>query len=399
MVDRYDLYGKVAYPKHHRQDQIPAIYRWASNKRGLFVNPALTEPFGLTLLEAAACGLPIVSTDDGGPKDILYRCNNGMLVDVTDLEALQDTLEQAGSNQNEWMTWSNNGLEAISRYFSWDAHVSNYIGHMKKNIKISKKPTFYITDKQAKNSLGKKLLLLDLDSSLEAMTNKDLSLLRNVLQKSDSKKSHSIGILTGRSLSAARYRFGQLNLPDPFVWICRAGTEIYYQSDNQPDQGWQSAIDNNWDRESVMNALSNLTDHLQLQELDQQSLFKVSYLLKEPSDTILPLIRKRLRHHGCSALPHLRCHWYLDVVPLRASRSEAIRYLSLRWDLFLEQIFVVASQQGDGELVRGLTTTLIPKDHDPSLNKLRSNTRVYFAPYSRDGVINEFNQYSFFLNE
>jgi sucrose-phosphate synthase len=86
LVDKYNLYGKVAYPKQHRRDQIPAIYRWAASKRGLFVNPALTEPFGLTLLEAASSGLPIVSTDDGGPRDILSRCQNGLLLQVFHLE-------------------------------------------------------------------------------------------------------------------------------------------------------------------------------------------------------------------------------------------------------------------------------------------------------------------------
>ena len=71
---------------HHRRDQVPAIYRWAADRKGLFVNPALTEPFGLTLLEAAASGLPIGKLqDDGGPRDIHRRCENGLLVDVTDL--------------------------------------------------------------------------------------------------------------------------------------------------------------------------------------------------------------------------------------------------------------------------------------------------------------------------
>ena len=54
LVDKYDLYGQVAYPKYHRRDQIASIYRWAADLKGIFVNPALTEPFGLTLLEAAA---------------------------------------------------------------------------------------------------------------------------------------------------------------------------------------------------------------------------------------------------------------------------------------------------------------------------------------------------------
>jgi len=56
MIDKYNLYGKVAYPKKHLPSQIPALYRWAASRGGVFVNPALTEPFGLTLLEASSCG-------------------------------------------------------------------------------------------------------------------------------------------------------------------------------------------------------------------------------------------------------------------------------------------------------------------------------------------------------
>mgnify|MGYP000069541195 CR=1 FL=1 len=44
---------------------------------GVFINPALTEPFGLTLLEAAASGLPVVATENGGPVDIIANCKNG----------------------------------------------------------------------------------------------------------------------------------------------------------------------------------------------------------------------------------------------------------------------------------------------------------------------------------
>ncbi|MBF0256682.1 MAG: glycosyltransferase, partial [Gammaproteobacteria bacterium] len=71
LIDHYDLYGKVAYPKHHKADEVPLIYRLATLSGGVFVNPALTEPFGLTLIEAAASGLPLVATEDGGPRDII----------------------------------------------------------------------------------------------------------------------------------------------------------------------------------------------------------------------------------------------------------------------------------------------------------------------------------------
>ena len=130
IIDRYNLYGKVAYPKKHTPNQIPSIYRWAASRRGIFVNPALTEPFGLTLLEAASCGLPMVATNDGGPQEINLKCDNGLLADVTDLNRFKCALEKAISSKSQWRLWSRNGIEAVSRYFSWNNHVRNYLFNM-----------------------------------------------------------------------------------------------------------------------------------------------------------------------------------------------------------------------------------------------------------------------------
>jgi sucrose-phosphate synthase len=131
LVDRHDLYGCVAYPKQHQRIQIPEIYRWASRRGGVFVNPALTEPFGLTLLEAAASGLPVVATDDGGPRDILASTANGLLVDVSDLGALQRAVEESLADPQRWRLWRDNGIKAVRRAFSWDAHVSHYLDEAK----------------------------------------------------------------------------------------------------------------------------------------------------------------------------------------------------------------------------------------------------------------------------
>jgi len=126
-IDRQNLYGQVAYPKHHCRSQVPAIYRWAAARRGVFVNPALTEPFGLTLIEAAACGLPVVATNDGGPIDIIGRCGNGLLVDVSSKVALRSTLERAMQPEACWQQWSQQGLEAVQQAYSWSAHASRYL--------------------------------------------------------------------------------------------------------------------------------------------------------------------------------------------------------------------------------------------------------------------------------
>ena len=44
----------------------------------------LQEPFGLTLIEAAAHGAPLVATSNGGPVDIVNTLGNGVLVDPSD---------------------------------------------------------------------------------------------------------------------------------------------------------------------------------------------------------------------------------------------------------------------------------------------------------------------------
>ena len=137
MIDKYNLYGKVAYPKKHSPANIPSLYRWAASRGGIFVNPALTEPFGLTLLEASSCGLPIIATDDGGPKEIHAKCENGILVDVTDTNQLKIALEKGISNSSQWKLWSRNGIEGVHRHFSWNTHVRNYLSILKSHYQKS----------------------------------------------------------------------------------------------------------------------------------------------------------------------------------------------------------------------------------------------------------------------
>ncbi len=400
LVDRYNLYGSIAYPKQHVRDQIPSIYRWAAKQRGLFVNPALTEPFGLTLLESAASGLPIVATDDGGPRDIIDRCENGLLVDVTDIESMQDILEQAGSSNDQWKRWSDNGIEAVSRNFSWNAHVSNYLALVQQKISEIKPRNWQSFENQLEKPLGQQLLLLDLDSHLDHSETESLRSLRNNLTTTGKGQKNGLGILTGRSIKAARQRYLELHLPEPSVWICRTGTEIFYGKEEQEDRLWKLSISKDWDREKVEHSLIGLDQHINLQEDLHQGPFKISYILKEPGEEILPLIRKRLLKENQAAYPHLRCNWYLDILPLRASRTEAIRHLVLRWKIPLERIFVVASQQGDAELLKGLINTLVPAEHDPSLEGYRTQQRVYFASRSKiKGLIDGLNHYKFFSNK
>ena len=115
LIDRYDLYGRIACPKKIAPKELPDLYRYAESLKGVFVNPALTEPFGLTLLEAGATGLPIVATNDGGPRDIIANCQNGLLVDPLNNEEIEHALLRTLTEPEQWAEWSANGIDGTRR--------------------------------------------------------------------------------------------------------------------------------------------------------------------------------------------------------------------------------------------------------------------------------------------
>jgi sucrose-phosphate synthase len=127
LQDRFDLYGQLALPKRHTTWEVPEIYRLAARHRGVFVNVALTEPFGLTLLEAAASGLPVVATDQGGPTEIVARLENGVVVDAQDTTAISDAIFGVLTDQVSWRTRSERGIKNLPRHYLWGAHAEHFM--------------------------------------------------------------------------------------------------------------------------------------------------------------------------------------------------------------------------------------------------------------------------------
>jgi len=64
------------------------------------VHPAISEGFGLTLLEAMALGVPVVASAADGPKELIIHRNNGLLVPVSDSSALAEAVIEVATDQN-----------------------------------------------------------------------------------------------------------------------------------------------------------------------------------------------------------------------------------------------------------------------------------------------------------
>ena len=247
LIDAYDLYGKVAYPKHHQVEDVPALYRRVARTRGVFVNPALTEPFGLTLLEAAASGVPIVATHDGGPSDIIANCKNGLLVDPLDPEAIRKAILHVLTEPGAWDGFSRAGIENVHAHYSWARHVQRYLRDVREVLDEAAVPAPIIRGRQTRRLPQiDRLILTDIDNTLTG----DDGAMQEFFQLIAEAPLHiGFGIATGRRYEEVVRMIQDLNIPQPEVLITSVGTEIYYGKNYTMDKSWQKHIDFRWEPE------------------------------------------------------------------------------------------------------------------------------------------------------
>jgi glycosyltransferase involved in cell wall biosynthesis len=122
-VTRQGLTGRVHFPGFVADADLPTLYSAAS----LFVYPSLYEGFGLPVLEAMACGTPVVASNRSALPEVVGEA--GLLVDAKDVAALaaavsrllgdatlSQQLAQAGQAQAAHFTWPKMALELVNLY-------------------------------------------------------------------------------------------------------------------------------------------------------------------------------------------------------------------------------------------------------------------------------------------
>src|SRR6185312_14934688 len=120
------------------------------------VNATPGENFGLTIVEASACGLPVIASPTGGPKEILEYCDNGILLDVEDPKAIAAALKKIISDQTLWEKYSANGIKGTDQKYSWKSHAERYV-EIVQGLKAQKKSETEAEGSSVKTAYRKKL--------------------------------------------------------------------------------------------------------------------------------------------------------------------------------------------------------------------------------------------------
>lgn len=394
-IDQNDLYGRVAYPKHHRPEDVPILYRLAALSGGVFVNPALTEPFGLTLIEAAASGLPIVATEDGGPGDIIQNCHNGFLINPLDKEAMAGMLLKVLGDREQWKILSANGLNGVRRNYTWDAHASKYLDILRPLVDESE-PAARMCLRRRPMLYHDQAIFTDLDQSLLGDP-KFLPDFIKVIQ--DNRTCISFGIATGRRLDSALKVLRQNGLPNPDVLITSAGTEIYYTPNLTRDRAWAEHIDHHWNSRAVRRVLAELPG-LMLQPKIEQSTFKISYYYDQELAPDIEEIRQQLLQNEQAVNVMFSFGQYLDIVPARASKGFALRWFAEQWDIPLDNILAAGGSGTDEDMMRGNTQSVVVANrHHEELSELTDIESIFFAskPFAA-GILEGIEHYDFLRN-
>ena len=112
LVAELGLNGSIALPGW--TDDIPAML----SSLTLFVSAARAEPFGLSIVEAMAAGLPVVATASEGALEIIEDGVTGTLVPIDDPEALAEAINDLLDDPAERSRLGRNAMLAARQHFS-----------------------------------------------------------------------------------------------------------------------------------------------------------------------------------------------------------------------------------------------------------------------------------------
>ena len=394
LIDKYDLYGKVAYPKSHAPDDVPDLYRWVASKKGVFINPALTEPFGLTLLEAGATGLPIVATHDGGPRDIIANCNNGLLVDPMDNQQIEHALLRALTEPNQWKEWSDAGIRGTRAHYSWTQHANRYLRDASDILSHSAVPALVNNPRERRLPEFDRIIITDLDNTLTG-DDEALQEFHDLLNANDNV---GFGISTGRRLDVAMNLIERLHLPRPDLIETDSGTQLHYGPKLTADLSWRKQIGFAWEPTKIRSVLDPMPG-VNLQEERSQSEFKVAYQIDPAISPTLRAIKKALREAGVRAKVVLSLGMFLDIIPVRGGSDLSMRHVLWKWGFSPENVLVAGDSGNDIGMLLGRTLGVVVANHGKEMEVLRDRPRVYFSQNSHArGILEGIEYYQFLGN-
>jgi len=124
LMDRYRLDGELRWIERQvDKERNSEIYRFVADGQGAFIQPALFEAFGLTVIEAMACGLPTFATCYGGPVEIIEDGISGFHIDPSHgdeaARRIAEFFARCRAHPDYWGQISRGAQECVRARYTW----------------------------------------------------------------------------------------------------------------------------------------------------------------------------------------------------------------------------------------------------------------------------------------
>ena len=121
LADRLGVADRVRFFTEVPDRDLPAIYSSAVAYLGLSrAMEQRAEGFGIALLEAAACGLPVIAARTGGIPDAVREGETGVLVDPGDLGQVEAAVSRVLDDPALASRLGQAGRRAVETFYNWD---------------------------------------------------------------------------------------------------------------------------------------------------------------------------------------------------------------------------------------------------------------------------------------
>ena len=132
LFDECGLEGSVRWVEMQTdKTKVGEFYRFVADQRGAFVQPALFEAFGLTVVEAMSSGLPTFATRFGGPLEIIQDGRSGFHIDPTQgaetTQKMLDFFRACDEDPATWDTISKAGIKRVDERYNWELYASTLL--------------------------------------------------------------------------------------------------------------------------------------------------------------------------------------------------------------------------------------------------------------------------------
>lgn len=88
--------------------------------------PSQSESFGLSALEAMACGVPTITTSIGGLPELVVHNETGFIAEIGDVERMSKYAIELLSNPNKYKKFSENARQRAVEFFNKNKIVEQY---------------------------------------------------------------------------------------------------------------------------------------------------------------------------------------------------------------------------------------------------------------------------------